>query len=345
MPDHDPRGTGKTAENAPKNAFHIPFAFITDCNFDDPGVTLAETSSLIAIIGPTASGKSALAMALARRMGAEILCVDSMTVYRGMDIGTAKPTARERAEVHHHLLDVADPTESFTAARFVELADQAIDGAATRRVPLVAVGGTPMYFKALFEGLFEGPGADSNLRARLMAQPLEVLYDRLTKVDPEAVTRIHANDQRRIVRALEVYELTGKPISDHQREWGAQVRHAAKWVGVRWETDAVNRRINARVKEMMNAGWLEEVRRLLARHGTLSKTASEATGYAELIAHVQGKMKLDDAFEQIKIHTRQLARRQMKWFRRFPGVHWIDGPQLAADADAAVARLLASGLG
>ncbi len=283
---------------------------------------------IIAMIGSTAAGKSALALEIARRIGAEILCVDSMTVYRGMDIGTAKPSAQERAAVPHHLIDVADPTESFTAARFVDLADQVIADAANRKVPLIAVGGTPMYFKTLFEGLFEGPSADIELRERLMAEPLDVLYQRLAKVDPDAITRIHGNDQRRIVRALEVYELTGKAISDHQREWGTQVRHPAKWIGIRWETEAVNRRINARVKAMMQAGWLEEVRALLDRYGTLSKTASEATGYAELIAHIEGRMKFDDAFEQIKIHTRQLARRQTKWFRRFENVTWIEGASL-----------------
>ncbi len=291
---------------------------------------MAAAPSIIAIIGPTASGKSGLALEIARRIGAEILCVDSMTVYRGMDIGTAKPTAAERAEVPHHLIDIVEPTQSFTAAMFVEQADRVIADAAGRGVTLVAVGGTPMYFKTLFEGLFEGPSADVELRSRLMNQPMDALYERLRTVDPAAVTRIHANDQRRIVRALEVYELTGKAISDHQREWGAQVRHPATWLGLRWETEAINRRINARVKQMIHAGWLEEVRNLLDRYGSLSKTASEATGYAELIDHLQGRATLDDACEQIKIHTRQLARRQNKWFRRFPVVRWLDGAALDA---------------
>lgn len=340
MPDAVGSTREKFAFFRPETAFYERFGLITGCNFDDAGVSLAEAFPLIAIIGPTASGKSALALELARRMGAEILCVDSMTIYRGMDIGTAKPSVEEQREIRHHLLDVADPTDSFTAARFVELADATIADAARRRVPLIAVGGTPMYFKTLFEGLFEGPSADAALRERLMNEPLEELYARLSKVDPEAVTRIHGNDQRRIVRALEVYELTGKPISDHQREWGVQVRHQAKWLGIRWETEALNRRINARVKTMMGAGWLEEVRGLLERYGTLSKTASEATGYAELIAHLQGRMKLEDAFEQIKIHTRQLGRRQTKWFRRFENVHWIDGTQLATNPEAIVNDLL-----
>ena len=340
MPEDGQARVPEFAFFRPENGFYKAFGLITGCNFDDAGVSLAETVPLTAIIGSTASGKSALALALARRTGAEILCVDSMTVYRGMDIGTAKASAQERAEVPHHLLDVADPTESFTAARLVARADEVIADAARRKVPLIAVGGTPMYFKTLFEGLFEGPGANAALRERLMNEPLDELYARLSKVDPGAIARIHANDQRRIVRALEVYELTGKPISDHQREWGVQVRHQARWLGIRWETEPLNRRINARVKQMMQAGWLQEVQGLLERYGTLSRTASEATGYAELVAHLQGKMTLDDAFEQTKIHTRQLARRQTKWFRRFEYVRWIDGDKLATDSTAVVDELL-----
>lgn len=294
-------------------------------------VTMADTPPIYAIIGPTASGKSDLAFALARRIGGEILCVDSMTVYRGMDVGTAKPSASDQAAVRHHLLDVADPTETFAVSRFVELADAAIADASHRGVPLVAVGGTPMYFKALFEGLFEGPGADPALRARLAEQPIDVLHERVRAIDPAAAQRITQNDQRRLIRAIEVYELTGKSITDHQREWGTQVRYAARWIGLRWDRDALNRRINARVKAMMAAGWLDEVRGLLARHGTLSKTAAEATGYGEMIDHLAGRCSFDDAFEQTKIRTRQLASRQIKWFRRFAGVRWIEGPTAVGD--------------
>jgi tRNA dimethylallyltransferase len=279
---------------------------------------------IVCIIGPTASGKSAIALHLARQIGACILCVDSMTVYRHMDIGTAKPSREEQSLVPHHAIDVVDPTEEFTAARFVEIADELI---ATSDQPIIAVGGTPMYFKTLFEGLFEGPSADAALRARLTAEPLDVLHARLTQVDPDAARRIHVNDQRRLVRALEVFELTGKAITDHQREWGVNVRHPATWLGVLWDKELLNRRINARVKQMYAAGWLEETRSLLARFGTLSKTAGEATGYRELTLHLQGQMPLDDAFEQTKIATRQLARRQTKWFRRFENVRWLDGPQ------------------
>lgn len=286
-------------------------------------VVMAVKPKMLAIIGPTASGKSQLAMALARRAGAQILSVDSMQVYRGMDIGTAKPDATERAEVRHHLIDVVDPNESFTVARFLQLAD-AVIGQST--AALIAAGGTPLYFKSLFQGIFEGPGADADLRARLSLIENDELHRRLGEVDPAAAVRIHANDSRRMIRALEVYELTGKPISEIQTEWSAaKGRHDALWIGVNWEKAALNRRINARVKTMIEQGWLEETRSLLDRFGSLSKTAAEATGYHELIEHLHGHLTLDEAIEQIKIATRQLARRQMKWFRRFPNVMWLAG--------------------
>ena len=291
---------------------------------------MAASCPILVILGPTASGKTDAALAVARAVGAEILSVDSMQVYRGMDVGTAKPSPDERREIRHHLIDVAEPTEPFTVARFIETADAAIVDAAARGVPLAATGGTPLYYKALFEGLFEGPGADEAVRARLRALPDEDLARRLAQVDPDAAARIHPNDQKRLVRALEVYELTGKPISSFQTAWLAREwRHRAAWVGLDWDREALNRRINARVKAMIAAGWVEEVRRLLATYGALSRTAAEATGYRELIDHLAGKLSLEDAVEQIKIATRQLARRQMKWFRRFREVKWVKGDQPA----------------
>src|SRR5687767_4802162 len=165
--------------------------------------------------------------------------------------------------------------------------------------------------------MFEGPGASSEIRERLRLLSNDELHARLAAVDPAAAARLHRNDTKRLIRALEVHELTGQPISALQKEWGDPTpRHRAVWIGLDWDRDALNRRINARVKLMMEAGWLDETRALLDRYGELSKTAAEATGYAELIAHLRGRMSLDDAVEQIKIATRQLARRQMKWFRR-----------------------------
>ena len=287
---------------------------------------MAASLPLCVIVGPTASGKSTLAMAVARAVGGEILSVDSMQVYRGMDLGTAKPTAAERARVPHHGIDLADPDEDFTVARFVDHADQAIAEAAERSVPLVITGGTPLYYKALFDGLFDGPPADPAVREKLKNEPAESLHRRLQEVDPVAAGRIHANDQRRLIRALEVFDLTGKPISSFQSQWADQVRrHRAVWFGLNWDRDALNRRINARAKQMFAAGWVEEVRGLLERHGDLSKTAAGAAGYGEIIAHLRGRGSLDDALERTKINTRQLAKRQQSWFRRFPDVKWLPG--------------------
>jgi tRNA dimethylallyltransferase len=295
---------------------------------------------ILVLIGATASGKSDLAMAVAVLVGAEILSVDSMQVYRGMDIGTAKPTSAERTRVRHHLIDVVDASELFTVARFVELADAVIADARSRGVPLVVTGGTPLYYKALFEGMFDGPGEDQSIRERLRALPNEQLHERLKQVDSDAATRIHANDTKRIIRALEVYELTGQPISALQTEWSSPTaRHEARWVGLSWDREVLNRRINARVKTMIAAGWVEETRRLLANPAGLSKTAAEATGYHELIEHAQGKRPLDDVVEQIKIATRQLARRQMKWFKRFSKVQWLPGDRPVEENADAVLRL------
>ena len=291
---------------------------------------MAVSSPLLVILGPTASGKTDVALAVARETGAEILSVDSMQVYRGMDVGTAKPSPAERAAVPHHLIDVVGADEGFTVARFVELADGVIVDARRRGVPLVFTGGTPLYYKALFDGLFEGPPADEAVRARLRSLSGEALFRRLSEVDPAAAARIHTNDQKRLVRALEVYEQTGQPISSFQTHWAeGKRRYDAVWVGLNWDKDALNRRINARVKFMIEAGWPDEVRRLLATNPTLSHTAAEATGYKEMIAHIQGRLPLDDAIEQIKIATRQLARRQMKWFRRFRDVTWLPGDRPA----------------
>lgn len=307
-------------------------------------MTVNRVPSLLVILGPTASGKSAVALELARQVGGEILCVDSMTVYRSMDIGTAKATRAERELVPHHLLDLVEPDSDFTVARFVEMADAVIADAQRRGVPLVATGGTPLYYKALFQGLFDGPPADLQLRERLAAMGNPAMHCRLTEIDRTAAQRIHENDTKRLVRALEVFELTGRPISSFQTEWSSgTLRHEALFVGLNWEKDLLSRRINARVRQMIEAGWVEEVRSLLARYLTLSRTASEATGYAELIDHVRRGTPLDEAIEQTKIATRQLARKQMKWFRRFENVQWLSGEREPGALVEEIARLWPAG--
>lgn len=288
------------------------------------------------IIGCTAGGKASLAHSLARKLDAEIISVDAMKVYRRMDIGTAKPDAERRSEVPYHLLDVVEPQESFSVGRFHELAERALADVAGRGKRIVVSGGTALYIKALREGLFEGPSADPELRARLREREaregLAVLHAELAGVDPEAAERIHPNDMRRIERALEVYELTGQPISDLQRQWDREhPRYDCRVIGVRRKKEEQSRRINARIKRMMENGLLDEVRGLL-EEPPLSEQAARALGYAELIAYLQGRPlggtgrrpTLEEAVEAIKINTRRFAKAQRTWFKRFRDVEWID---------------------
>ncbi len=281
------------------------------------------------LLGPTASGKSTLALHLARTIDAEILSVDSMKVYRGMDIGTAKPTALQLAQVPHHLIDVVEPSESFSAARFVDLAAKAITDIHLRSKRVLAVGGTALYAKTLAEGLFDGPGRNAQLRRELKNRAARLgsaaLHHELTHVDPASAQRIHPNDLRRIVRALEVFELTAQPISSFQQQFGSpNPAYNCRYVCLRRRREDLHHRINARVKTMIQAGLVQEVRSLLAAPGTMSPQARQALGYQEIIAHLSGQTDLPHAVEAIKIHTRQFAKRQQTWFRRFPNVFWLD---------------------
>ncbi|HWL93374.1 MAG TPA: tRNA (adenosine(37)-N6)-dimethylallyltransferase MiaA [Phycisphaerae bacterium] len=301
---------------------------------------------LVLLLGVTGSGKSAAAMELADALKAEIVSVDSMQVYRRMDIGTAKPTRAERERVPHHLVDVVEPWESFSAARFAETADAAIrDIFARGQTPLV-VGGTPLYLMSLMFGMFEGPSADAavrdEFRKRADADGVAVLHGELAAVDPEAAARIHPNDYKRIERALEVHRLTGRPLSEQQGQWvSGQLRYPSIVVGIRREKEDASRRINARVHQMMEAGLVEEVRGLLADSRGMSAQARQAVGYAEIIAYLGGRWKLEEAVERIKINTRRLAKHQRTWYRRFPMAEWAD---VAAEesADTVVARLIES---
>ncbi|NIA07383.1 MAG: tRNA (adenosine(37)-N6)-dimethylallyltransferase MiaA [Actinobacteria bacterium] len=281
------------------------------------------------LLGATASGKSSVGLRLANMMEAEIVSVDSMQVYRGMDIGTAKPTSEELRQVPHHLINVVEAGESFSAAKFVELAGKAISEINERNKRVLAVGGTALYAKALAEGLFDGPGSNAQLRRELKDRATrlgpETLHNELAQVDTEAANRIHPNDLRRIVRALEVFELTGEPISSFQQQFGrANPAYNCHYVCLRRKREDLHGRINARVKEMIRAGLVDEVRGLLSGQGGLSMQARQALGYQEIIAHLSGKMDLEEAIEAIKINTRRFAKRQQTWFRRFPNVHWLD---------------------
>jgi tRNA dimethylallyltransferase len=298
----------------------------------------------IVILGPTASGKSALAMALADLLPGGALCIgaDSMQVYRGMDIGTAKPSLEDRARVPHALVDIAEPAEAgFTVERWLALAREAEECARRGGLWPILVGGTNLYVKAFIDGLFEGPPPDPALRSRLEALAPDDLRRALESHDPAAATRIHRNDRRRTIRALEVYLATGRPISSHQQQWGAgdpSRFDRLRLVGLEFSVEAINRRINARVREMMAQGLLEEVR-ALHDAGRLGPQAREAVGYKQLIEHLEGGLRLDDAVESVKIASRRLGKQQRTWLRRFrglPNARWFDGE--SADLPALARR-------
>jgi len=272
------------------------------------------------LTGPTASGKTGVGLELAGRIGAEIVSVDSMALYRGMDIGTAKPTVRERRRVPHHLVDVLEPHQQFSLAQYLEAAHRSIGEIKARGCEVLFVGGTPLYLKGLLRGIFRGPPADWSLRRRLEEEArnkgADFLHRRLAEVDPVAAQRLHPNDTRRLIRALEVYEKTGRPISRLQRQFDtARSADDCRVFVLDWPTAQVNARIDRRVDAMFAAGLVEEVRGLLARPYALSKTAAQALGYREVIEHLQGERGLAETIELIKTHTRRFAKRQRTWFR------------------------------
>ncbi len=297
-----------------------------------PDVT--DPKPIILVLGPTASGKSDLAVELAQRLpgGGECVCADSMQVYRGMNIGTAKPTPLQRAAAPHHLLDLLDPHEDgFSVDVWLGLAEGAIAGIRDRdRYPIV-VGGTNLYVQALLEGLFDGPEPDPDLRRQLEAMEPDVLRRRLETVDPEAAVRIHRNDRRRTVRAIEVYELTGRRITDLQQQWlGEPSRADVRIIGIVYEAGAINRRINSRARTMIRDGLVHEVQALLDGGG-LGRQASEALGYRQVLDYLAGRYSLSGALEQIRVRTRRYAKQQRSWLRRFrvhPQSAWINAGDL-----------------
>lgn len=300
------------------------------------------------IVGPTAGGKSALAVDVAlelerRGLGrGEVITADAFQVYRGLDIGTATPSMEERRGVTHHLIDVVEPGEPFSVHDWLGLATRAIDEIRGRgHVPIVA-GGTNLYIKALMEGMFSGPGSDETIREALRALHPDARRAELERVDPAAAARIHRNDERRTIRALEVHRLTGRPISEWQGQWDRdEVARDRVLIGLEWERDELNTRINERVRGMMASGLLEEVQRL-HEAGRLIGQAAEGLGYKQLVRYLIGCWTLDEAVEQIKIETRRFAKNQRTWLRRLrrtPGSTWIltesepgaNWPQIAAD--------------
>ena len=293
---------------------------------------------VIVITGPTACGKSAVGLLLAERMGGEIVSADSMQIYRGMDIGTAKPTREERARAPHHLVDIRYPWEAYDAATFVRDASEAVAAVQTNgRTPIV-VGGTALYLKAYLEGLFDGPGANEEIRTRLRAVAAEGgsqrLHEMLATVDPETASRLHPNDEVRITRALEVYECTGTPISAHQTQFGRpQPGLDARVVCLGREGADLRDRIDRRADEMFADGLVDEARSLLAAPDGLGAQAAQALGYKQVLAYLNGRLSLSECVEGVKRATHRFSRKQVTWFRHFSDVKHVEiGPRASADA-------------
>jgi tRNA dimethylallyltransferase len=278
------------------------------------------------IAGPTAVGKSGIALALAEQLGGEIISVDSMQVYRGLDIGTAKPLPAERARVPHHLIDICDLTESFDAAQFIRRAQLAVAEIQSReRVP-VFCGGTGLYFNAFLSGLGEAPSANPELRAELERMPSDALLKELRERDLAAYEKIDKQNPRRVIRAVEVIRLTGKKFSEQRAEWKSTVHSPQSTVFfclTRQPAD-LHARINIRVDEMFRHGLVDETRGLLQRGLEQNQTAMQAIGYRQVVEHLRGEGSLAETIEQVKIRTRQFAKRQLTWFRRQLDPEWIE---------------------
>ncbi|MCA9302580.1 MAG: tRNA (adenosine(37)-N6)-dimethylallyltransferase MiaA [Phycisphaerales bacterium] len=298
------------------------------------------------IVGPTAGGKTSLAIALARLyhaegQPAEIVTADAFQIYRGMDIGTAKPTPEEQGGIPHHLIDIVDPIERFTVHDWLTLAEPMITAMRAREIVPIVVGGTNLYIKSFLDGMFSAPEPTPEIRGRVREMAQDDRRRLLEEADPKACERIHPSDQRRTARALEVYLQTGTPISELQRQWEAEQTHRpeAVLVGLDWDADAIKSRANRRVKIMVEQGLVDEVRGLW-EGCLLGDQAVQAIGYKQLIAHFERRCSLDDAIERVKIETRRLAKNQRTWLRRLrprSGSVWIkadmrDAGDLAREA-------------
>jgi tRNA dimethylallyltransferase len=280
----------------------------------------------IYIAGPTAVGKSEIALLLAEKIGGEIISADSMQVYRGLDIGTAKPSPAERARVPHHLIDICDLAENFDAAQFIRHAQKAVEEISARNKIPIFCGGTGLYFKAFLSGLGEAPATNPELRAELEAASFEALLGELRERDPAAYAQIDKQNPRRVIRAVEVIRLTGKKFSEQRAEWKAESgkRKAEKFFCVSRTSEDLHTRINARVDEMFRRGLVAETERLL-KHGLAeNKTAMQAIGYRQVAEHLRGERALAETVELVKSRTRQFAKRQLTWFRRHGNCEWIE---------------------
>lgn len=298
-------------------------------------------NSILILTGPTAVGKTQLALEIADKRDGEIISADSRQVYRFLDIGTAKPSAEIRDRVPYYLIDILDPTERYSAARFRADALRLIREIAGRgRWPLV-VGGTGLYLRALTQGLFQGPGADEKVRERLHKEALEkgtgFLHERLAKVDPKTAARLHQNDRTRIIRALEVYEVTGRPISEWQEKGQyPETEFSFVQVGLQMERSRLYERIDRRVDQMLANGLRREVEKILASGVSPESPGLKTVGYQEVIVHLAGRCSWDKTVALIKQHSRNFAKRQLTWFRSQTDIIWLD-----AEAPDAARRVLA----
>jgi tRNA dimethylallyltransferase len=290
------------------------------------------TSRLLAIVGPTATGKSEAAIRVADRMSAEVVSVDSMTVYRGMDVGTAKPSPEERRRVRHHLFDVADPSEDFSVARYQELGRTALEEIGARKRSALLVGGTGLYFRALVDDL-AFPPTDPDVRRSLEREAelvgAETLHRRLADLDPVAAGKIEQGNVRRTVRALEVAAVTGRSFSSFAADWERYPVDPVRAAGIDMEPSVLRERIERRVRAQLEGGLIGEARSLL-ESGPLSVTARQAIGYAEAIEHVSGRITLEEAASRIVRRSRHLARRQLSWFRRDLRIRWFHADERGA---------------
>jgi tRNA dimethylallyltransferase len=285
----------------------------------------ADTPPRVVVLGPTASGKSAVAMHVAQQLGdVEIVAVDAMQVYRGMDIGTAKPTVADQSAVRHHCLDLVEPSQRFTATQFQDAANVVLDDIASRSRRALIVGGTGLYLTAVIDELVF-PGEWPEIRAELEADSDTAgLFARLAALDPEAASKIEPANRRRIVRALEVCLGSGDKFSDAGPGTAAYPDNGLVQVGIRWTRDALARRIAERVDAMISDGLVDEVRGLLAGDVPMSHTAAQALGYKEMIGHLEGSMTLAEARDEVVLRTTQFAVRQERWFRRDPRITWVE---------------------
>jgi tRNA dimethylallyltransferase len=277
---------------------------------------------MVVLAGPTASGKSEVALLLAEQLGGEIVSVDSMQVYRGMDIGTAKPSGADRARVPHHLIDIVDVNESFDAAQFARAAQAAVADIEARGKRAILCGGTGLYFNAFFSGVGAAPAAETELRHALESTPLEELLRELAERDPVTHAKIDRKNPRRVIRAVEVIRQTGRPFSEQKTKWAS--RSTPHGFALRRGTEDLHKRINERVDAMLAKGLVDETRRLLEHGLAGNRTAMQALGYRQVVAHLRGECSLGETIDLIKLRTRQFAKRQMTWFRGQLKPEWID---------------------